>query len=256
MISVGGVTAPLAMAAERHAAYSIPDAIRFRVRSAPMEASAEESDARRRALDALNRSGAAGSAARVAGSVASASASIAQLERALEREPRAEYAQDKLSRDLAIVARAIDFELPTLAFQVSQAGYDTHAAQAETHAELLATLDRALEAFLTDLAACGRLERTLVLVYSEFGRRVAQNGVGDHAGTDHGAAGLAMLFGGGAVPGIHGAELDLARLDDAGNAIATTDFRALYADVIAGWFGLDPAPVLGGDFGRAGMVRA
>jgi uncharacterized protein (DUF1501 family) len=192
----------------------------------------------------------------VAGSVEAASASIARLEHALERRPQAEYPDDKLARDLGIVARAIDAELPTLAFHVAQPGYDTHAAQRDVHAGLLATLDGALDAFLRDLEACARLERTLVLVFSEFGRRVAENGVGDKAGTDHGAAGVALLLGGGARPGIHGAEPDLDALDDAGNLVHTTDFRALYADVIAGWFGVDAAAVLGGDFGRAGVVAA
>ena len=105
-------------------------------------------------------------------------------------------------------------------------------------------------------AALGRLDRTLVLVYSEFGRRVAQNGVRDKAGTDHGAAGLAMMLGNGIRAGIHGARPSLDALDDHGNLPHTTDFRAVYADAIAGWFGLDAEAVLGGDFGRAGLVRA
>jgi len=254
MLSIGGVSAPLSMLAERNAPYAVANKNSFRVKGGMREGSA--SDARMRALEALNRRAVAANAERVAGSVEAAAVSIELLERALEREPAVEYPDERLARDLSIAARAIDAEMPTRVFHVAQSGYDTHVEQRGMQAALLADLDAALDAFLRDLAALGRLDRTLVLVYSEFGRRVAQNGVRDKAGTDHGAAGLAMMLGNGIRAGIHGARPSLDALDDHGNLPHTTDFRAVYADAIAGWFGLDAEAVLGGDFGRAGLVRA
>lgn len=254
MLSVGGVTTPVALRAERHLAYAVPDRERFRVRSGPPDASPAEAEARRRMLETLNRE-AAGAPA-VSDSVAAASASIDAIERALARPPRAEYPEGDLARDLGIVARVIDAELSTRCFYVTQGGYDTHAAQADVHAALLGELDAALDAFLTDLAALGKLEETLVLVFSEFGRRVAENGVGPTAGTDHGAASLVALFGGGIRPGLHGPQPRLEELDASGNLIHTTDFRSVYADVVQGWFGVEPADVLGGAFPRAGVVRS
>ena len=224
------------------------------MRSGPPDASPAEAEARRRMLETLNRE-AAGAPA-VSDSVAAASASIDAIERALARPPRAEYPEGDLARDLGIVARVIDAELSTRCFYVTQGGYDTHAAQADVHAALLGELDAALDAFLTDLAALGKLEETLVLVFSEFGRRVAENGVGPTAGTDHGAASLVALFGGGIRPGLHGPQPRLEELDASGNLIHTTDFRSVYADVVQGWFGVEPADVLGGAFPRAGVVRS
>jgi len=206
-------------------------------------------------LEAINRAGAAGGADRAAESVEDAASAIEELDRALSAPGRVAYPDSKLGRDLALVARAIQADLPTRAFHVAQGGYDTHAGQAETHAGLLSDLDLALDAFLRDLAAVGRLDATLVLVFSEFGRRVAENGVGSTAGTDHGAAGLAFLCGGGAVPGLHGEPWRLDALDKTGNLVRTVDFRSLYADVIEGWFGLASEPVLGGPFARAGLVK-
>ena len=82
----------------------------------------------------------------------------------------------------------------------------------------------------------------LTLVWSEFGRRAAENG----SGTDHGAAGIGFLIGSRASGRMIGEFPGLAKLDPLGNLRATSDFRGLYAALTADWFGADPAAVLGG----------
>ncbi len=127
---------------------------------------------------------------------------------------------------------------------VIQGGYDTHAEQARTHEALLRALGDALGAFYADLPARGHLDRVLVLTWSEFGRRVAENG---SRGTDHGTAAPMFLLGGRVRGGVYGSPPDLGRLDN-GKLRFETDFRSVYATVLEGWLGVDPAGVLGRRF--------
>ncbi len=103
---------------------------------------------------------------------------------------------------------------------------------------------RSLRAFLDDLAASRLADRVLVLVFSEFGRRVAENG---SKGTDHGTAGPVLLAGPCVRPGLHGAYPSLTDLAD-GDLKMTVDFRRLYATVLEGWLGLRSKEALGGTF--------
>ena len=93
--------------------------------------------------------------------------------------------------------------------------------------------------------AAGRADRVLTMTVSEFGRRPGENG----SGTDHGTAAPHFLIGAGVRGGRYGAPPSLTALDPHGNLVATTDFRALYATVLGGWFAVDPIPVLGAGFG-------
>ena len=129
-------------------------------------------------------------------------------------------------------------------FSVALSGFDTHAEQRRVHDGLLRTLDGCLEAFLRDLETSDAGRDTLVLAFSEFGRRVSENASG---GTDHGKGGLLFVLGAGAKGGLHGPAPALGELDH-GDLAPTTDFRAAYASVIADWFDADPVAVLGGRF--------
>ena len=174
------------------------------------------------------------------------------LSAALARyRPAADYPDTALGRDLRLVAQLICAGFGTRLMHVPFGGFDTHARQLPTHAGLLRQLDAALAAFVDDLRAHGRLEQVATFVHSEFGRRVAENA---SQGTDHGAAGPAFVLGGGAVGGAVGDPPDLARLDD-GDVRVTMDFRRLYADML-GWLGIEPRPVLGAEFERAGLWPA
>lgn len=176
-------------------------------------------------------------------------------EAAARAETGAGYPASELGSQLAAVARLIKGRLNTRIYLVTLGGFDTHRSQASRHAELLGTLAESVQAFYADLGASGDAERTLTMTFSEFGRRVAENG---SRGTDHGTAAPLFAFGPGVTGGLYGTPADLDRLDRDGNLAPTTDFRQTYATVLSGWLGLPPAAttsVLGGAYAPVPFVR-
>lgn len=169
--------------------------------------------------------------------------------------PTVAYPDTGLGEALQAVAGALATEVGTKVFWVQTGGYDTHASQGTTdggYATLLSTLDGGLSAFYTDLSNQGLLSQTLVLQFSEFGRRVSENG---SAGTDHGAGGLMMALGGTVSGGLYGTAANLADvpdnpgLENNGRDVRhETDFRSVYARVVDDWLGADSVSLLGGDF--------
>ena len=119
-------------------------------------------------------------------------------------------------------------------FHLALEGFDTHSRQARTHQTLLEELGGALSAFRADLHAQGQARRVLVLVFSEFGRRVQENG---SRGTDHGAGAPVLLLGSGVKGGLHGTPPNLRQLEQ-GDVPYSTDFRAIYAAVERDWMGV------------------
>jgi len=159
-----------------------------------------------------------------------------------------------LATNLAIVAQLIKGGLGTSIYHVSIGGFDTHANQATRHANLLRYIADAVSAFRTDITATGMEEEVLVMTFSEFGRRVSQNG---SAGTDHGTAAPMFLFGAGVNGGMYGAQPSLSDLDNASNMKFSTDFRTVYSSILLDWFGLDPADVtqiFGSDFPQLSLI--
>jgi len=163
---------------------------------------------------------------------------------AARKQSKATYANSQLGQHLALIARLIEAELPTRVYYAVQRGYDTHAVQMETHSRLLGELSGALAGFLDDLKGAGLDDRVLVMVFSEFGRRVAENA---SAGTDHGTAAPMFLAGRGVKPGLIGAAPSLLDLDD-GDLKMAVDFRRVYATVLRKWLAVDPTAVLAGQF--------
>ena len=169
--------------------------------------------------------------------------------------PSAPYPDTGLGRALQAVAGALATQVGTKIFWVQTGGYDTHASQGTLdggYADLLSTLDGGLSAFYADLANQGLLNETMVLQFSEFGRRVSENGSG---GCDHGAGGLMMALGGGVQGGLYGTAATLddtpdnPTLENAGRDVThETDFRSVYARVIDDWLGANSVDILGGDF--------
>jgi uncharacterized protein (DUF1501 family) len=169
--------------------------------------------------------------------------------------PTIAYPDTGLGRALQAVAGALATQVGTNIFWVQAGGYDTHASQGTVdggYADLLATLDGGLSAFYTDLSNQALLNQTMVLQFSEFGRRVSENGSG---GSDHGAGGLMMALGGGVHGGLYGTAATLddtpdnPTLENNGQDVKhETDFRGVYARVIDDWLGADSVSILGGDF--------
>jgi len=161
-------------------------------------------------------------------------------------ENQAEYPGGQLANSLKLVARLIGGGLPTRIFYVSQGGYDTHSNQTGTHDRLLKELGDSVKAFLADLKVQGNLERVLVMTFSEFGRRVAENASG---GTDHGAASVMFLAGSKLKAGFFGKYPSLAPADLLnGDLRFTTDFRSIYGSVLEQWLKTPSAKILGRQF--------
>jgi uncharacterized protein (DUF1501 family) len=132
-------------------------------------------------------------------------------------------------------------------------GFDTHQNQLAVQANLLQRLAAGVLALRSALAEAGVWQDTLVLTYSEFGRRPRENANG---GTDHGTASVSFAFGPNVVRGVYGAAPDLHQLDAGGNLQHTVDFRALYATVLERWWQLDSRVVLGRSFAALPLLRA
>ena len=151
------------------------------------------------------------------------------------------------SLDLNKVAAMISAGLPSQLFYVSfrHNAFDTHVQQNELHGRLLSYASDAIAGFLKDMERIGRADQVSVLVFSEFGRRVAEN---TSLGTDHGTANHMYLIGKPVKGGHYGDAPSLNHLDKDGNLKFTTDFRRVYASVIEGWLQHDSKALLDGDF--------
>jgi uncharacterized protein (DUF1501 family) len=130
--------------------------------------------------------------------------------------------------------------------------YDTHSQQAGYQQRLLAELANALAAFLSDLEQHRMADRVLVLVFSEFGRRVRENA---SAGTDHGAASCMFLAGARVRGGLAGKYPSLEKLDD-GDLMYQVDFRSVYATILEKWLGCPAEKLLGGKYPLLNLIRA
>jgi uncharacterized protein (DUF1501 family) len=161
-----------------------------------------------------------------------------------EKDAGARYPASELATRLRTVARLLKGGHNARIYYTTQSGYDTHASQLFPHANLLGTLSDALLAFLDDLAAAKLAERVVVLCFSEFGRRVAENG---SAGTDHGTSGPVLLVGPSVRNGLTGPYPSLTDLQD-GDLKMAVDFRRVYATILESWLSLSGRSALGGAF--------
>ena len=160
-----------------------------------------------------------------------------------------EYANDRLGDQLALVARLLRGGLGTRLFVVELDGFDTHATQPDAHRRLLTSVGENVAAFFADMTDAGQEDRVLAMTFSEFGRRIEQNG---SMGTDHGAAAPLLVFGKGLNGnGSIGAPPDLNDTDEFGNLKFEYDFRSVYATVLSDWLCLGPeatADFMGAEF--------
>ena len=163
-----------------------------------------------------------------------------------------EYPGGSLGDQLRRAAQIIAGRIGVRVLFASQDGYDTHANQLETHANLLGELSNALAAFRKDLTTQGVADQVVVMAFSEFGRRVDENA---SAGTDHGAASSLFLLGPKVNGGLVGKYPSLAELGE-GDLVYNTDFRSVYATLLDRWLGCDARKVLGQDFPRLDLIKA
>ncbi len=159
-------------------------------------------------------------------------------------KPATEYPGNALGQKLRTVAEIISGDMGTRMFFVNLDGFDTHSQQSNAHQALLTELSSAITAFVGDLKGHGLADRVLVATFSEFGRRVAENG---SLGTDHGAASQMFVVSPKCKGGVIGAHPSLTDLDD-GDLKFHTDFRSVYATLLDRWLSIQSEPVLGGAF--------
>ena len=167
-------------------------------------------------------------------------------------KPAAAYPGNALSQKLRTVAEIISGDLGTRLFFVNLDGFDTHSQQANAHQALLAELSSAITAFIRDLKGHGLADRVLVATFSEFGRRVAENG---SLGTDHGAASQIFVVSPKTRSGVIGKHPSLSDLDD-GDLKFHTDFRSVYASLLDRWLNINSEPVLGRAFTPIEMLAS
>ena len=161
-------------------------------------------------------------------------------------------AGNPLSQKLRDVARIHFSGLGSRIFYTEHGGFDTHASQSGNHPKLWNEVSSAIGDFWDDLREHEADSNVLMFVFSEFGRRVKENG----SGTDHGAGGVAFAIGPGVRGGMHGEypETRAEALVD-GDLAPGIDFRSAYTTMLEDWFGLDAAPIVNGRFEKPAFVE-
>jgi len=157
-----------------------------------------------------------------------------------------EYADNSIAKSLRDVARVHFANLGTRVFYTNHGGYDTHANEMPTHPKLLSDLSGAISDFMDDLKEHDAADDVAILVFTEFGRRMRDNG----SGTDHGSGGGAFLIGNNVKGGLYSEYPSLNPNDwEHGEDLKhTIDFRGIYGTVLEQWLGLDAKPIVKGEF--------
>ena len=163
-----------------------------------------------------------------------------------------EYPKTDLGKNLKTISDLITSGIDTSVYYASISGFDTHAGQRNQQDRLLKQYAEAVSVFMTDLKNRGQLDRTMVLTFSEFGRRVKQNGSN---GTDHGTANNVFVMGGPPRNSVIYNEAPNLMDLDGGDLRFSIDFRDVYASLLRDWLGADDKVILGGNFaGLTGLV--
>ncbi|HEX3150703.1 MAG TPA: DUF1501 domain-containing protein [Gemmataceae bacterium] len=161
------------------------------------------------------------------------------------------FGPGSLYTKLDLVGRLIEQGLGARVFYVSIDGFDTHSGQATTHQGLLQQIDQAVAGLFQRLQRTGDDQRTLLMTFSEFGRRAAENG---SKGTDHGSGSSLFVVGPGVKSGPCGKHPSLTDLTD-GDLKFHTDFRRVYATLLEGWLNVDSKMVLGEKFEKLNFLK-
>ncbi|PKB85181.1 MAG: hypothetical protein BZY86_03595 [SAR202 cluster bacterium MP-NPac-SRR3961935-G1] len=162
-----------------------------------------------------------------------------------------EYADNGIAKYLRDVVRVHTANLGTQIFYTAHGPFDTHFNQPPMHARLWTEVSRAISDFFDDLREHDAADNLVMMIFTEFGRRVRDNGTG----TDHGAGGGAFIIGDNVKGGMYGTYPSLTPEDlNQGDLDPNYDFRGFYSSVIDQWLGLDPVPIVGGQFEQVQFV--
>ena len=162
-----------------------------------------------------------------------------------------EYADTPIARNLKSIAQVYLADMGTQLFYTAHGSFDTHFNQPPMHQKLWIDCSRAISDFFQDLDEHGAGDNLIMVLFTEFGRRVRDNGTG----TDHGAGGVAFVIGNQVKGGMYSEYPSLKPEDlQQGDLAPNYDFRGFYATVVDKWLGLDPAPIVGGNFEQLDFV--
>ena len=168
-------------------------------------------------------------------------------EKSKVHQSKTQYPNTPFAKDLKQIAELITADSGIKIYYINLGGFDTHVNQKNQQARLLKNYSEGMQAFVTDLKHNRLLDDTLIMTFSEFGRRVKQNASN---GTDHGTANNLFLMGGDLKkPGFYNAAPDLTNLDN-GDLIYQMDFRRIYATILEEWLEASPAQILGKQFDK------
>jgi uncharacterized protein (DUF1501 family) len=164
-----------------------------------------------------------------------------------------EYASDAIAKSLRDVAMIHTADVGTRVFYTQHGSFDTHASQPAVFDKLWTEVSNAISDFWADLREHDADDNVLMFLFSEFGRRVRDNG----SGTDHGAAGACFAIGPSVAGGMH-SEYPQTRSEalEQGDLVPNLDFRGVYSTILEDWLGLDAVPIVNGHFEKPGFIAA
>nr|WP_321221499.1 DUF1501 domain-containing protein [uncultured Psychroserpens sp.] len=162
------------------------------------------------------------------------------------------YPKDEFSNQLKTTAKLINSGIETKVFYTSLGGFDTHVGQVNRQGRLLKMYADGVEAFVNDLKTQGTFNDTLIMTFSEFGRRVNQNAAN---GTDHGSASNVFIIGNQLKKqGFYNELASLNDLDDNGDLKYTIDFRSIYATILSNWLEVEDKRVLNKSYNKLDFI--
>jgi uncharacterized protein (DUF1501 family) len=162
------------------------------------------------------------------------------------------YPANPVAQNLKSMAQVLFADLGTRIYYTQHSSFDTHSGELATHAKLWQEVAGAVGAFMDDLQEHGRADEAVILIFSEFGRRIRDNG----SGTDHGSGGVAFVIGNAVRGGMYG-EYPSLKLEDQlnGDLHFNNDFRCTYATLLEQWLGLESAPIVNGQFAQFACLK-
>ncbi|MEC9277897.1 MAG: DUF1501 domain-containing protein [Chloroflexota bacterium] len=162
-----------------------------------------------------------------------------------------EYAANPIAQSMRSAAQVLFADLGTRVFYTQHGSFDTHSGELTSHAKLWQEVSGAIGDFYDDLKEHGREDEVVVLVFSEFGRRIKDNS----SGTDHGSGGVAFVIGSEVKGGMYGQYPSIREADQLeGDLHFNNDFRSTYSTIIEKWFGMDAVPIVNGTFEQFDFV--
>ncbi len=162
-----------------------------------------------------------------------------------------EYSDSSIARKLKGIAQVHLAGLGSRVFYCDHGSFDTHADQLGTHHKLWTEVSQAIRDFFDDLEEHNAGDNVVMFLFSEFGRRVYDNG----SGTDHGAGGVCLAIGKSVKGGQYGQYPSTKASDlDQGDLVPDMDFRSVYTGLVEDWLGLDPVPIVGGTFEKPEFI--